>query len=299
MPLLILAAFLIGAAVLVVLEVVSPADRKGPEAARIVRAWASESESTRRRRRRRRTNPLKPLCDYLLYRSTSEATRTQLRDRLAAAGVGASLTPADFVSIRFGLVILGALGGVVVGSAAGTASVAFMLCIGLAVVGYVLPGSLLDRRARARRDRVDEALPDALDLLAVTVEAGVGLYGAIVKVVESTEGALADEFGLCLAEMRVGESSSNALKHMAARTGSGEVRSMVRTMIQGEELGFSLAKTLRGLAEDARRRRQAIAEERASKAPVKMLVPAAIFIFPALFVVILGPAALTLKTLLG
>jgi tight adherence protein C len=297
MLILMLAALLLGVAVLVVLEMVVPADRKGPEAARIVRAWARESGVSMRRRRR--ANPLKPLSDYLLHRSTSDATRSQLRDRLAAAGLGASLTPADFVSIRFGLIGLGALGGLVVGRTVATASVAFMLCIAFAVAGYVLPGALLDRRARARRDRVDEALPDALDLLAVTVEAGVGLYGAIVKVVESTKGALADEFALCLAEMRVGESSSGALKHLAARTGSAEIRSMVRTMIQGEELGFSLAKTLRGLAEDARRRRQAIAEERASKAPVKMLVPAAIFVFPALFIVILGPAALTLQALLG
>jgi tight adherence protein C len=174
-----------------------------------------------------------------------------------------------------------------------------MLSVALAVSGYVLPGALLDRRAGARRERVDGALPDALDLLAVTVEAGLGLYGAVAKVVESTQGPLAEEFALCLAEMRVGESSSGALKRLGARTGSSDVRSMARTMIQGEELGLSLAKTLRGLADDARRRRQAVAEERAAKAPVKMLFPAALFIFPALFIVILGPAVLTLRTFLG
>jgi tight adherence protein C len=297
MLLLVLAGCLLGAAVLVVLEMVSPADRKGSEAARIVRSWAGGSEQSTRHRGR--SNPLKPLGDVLLRRSTSEGTRSRLRDRLAAAGVGAALTPADFVSIRFVLVLLGGLAGAIAGGAIGTAGVGFMLGAAFAVTGYVLPGALLDRRARARRDRVDDALPDALDLLAVTVEAGVGLYGAIVKVVESTQGPLADEFALCLAEMRVGESSSGALKRLAVRIGSSEVRAMARTMIQGEELGFSLAKTLRGLADDARRRRQGIAEERASKAPVKMLVPAALFIFPALFIVILGPAVLTLKTLLG
>jgi tight adherence protein C len=295
--LLILAGCLLGAAVLLILETVSPSQRKGHEAARIVNAWARDSEQSAPRRPR--SNPLKPVGDFLLRRSTSDATRTRLRDRLAAAGLGASLTPADFVSIRLGAVLLGVLGGLVAGSAIATAAVAFLLCIALAVAGYVLPGALLDRRARARRDRADDALPDALDLLAVTVEAGVGLYGAIAKVVESTQGPLADEFALCLAEMRVGESSSGALKSLAARIGSSEVRSMARTMIQGEELGFSLARTLRGLADDARGRRQAIAEERASKAPVKMLVPAALFIFPALFIVILGPAVLMLKTLLG
>ncbi|MGZ4417900.1 MAG: type II secretion system F family protein, partial [Gaiellaceae bacterium] len=212
---------------------------------------------------------------------------------------GDRLTPADFVSIRFVLVVLGAAAGLLVGGAIGPVTATVLLCVALAVSGYVLPGAVLDRRARARRDRVDDALPDALDLLAVTVEAGLGLYGAIAKVVESTKGPLADEFALCLAEMRVGESSSVALKRLGARTGSSNVRSMARTMIQGEELGISLAKTLRGLADDARRRRQAIAEERAAKAPVKMLFPAALFIFPALFIVILGPAVLTLRTLLG
>ena len=215
MLLLILAGCLLGAAVLLVLETVSPADRKGHEAARIVKAWARDSDQSTPRRPR--GNPLKPVGDFLLRRSTSDATRSRLRDRLAAAGLGASLTPADFVSIRLGAVLLGILGGLVAGSAIGTAAVAFMLCIALAVAGYVLPGALLDRRARARRDRVDDALPDALDLLAVTVEAGVGLYGAIAKVVESTQGPLADEFALCLAEMRVGESSSGALKRLAAR----------------------------------------------------------------------------------
>jgi tight adherence protein C len=228
---------------------------------------------------------------------TSAATRDRLRDRLTAAG--ASITPGDFVLIRFGLVVVGVLCGALLGSALGTSTVAVLVVVAFAVGGYVIPGTMLDRRARSRRDRIDDALPDALDLLAVTVEAGLGLYGAIVRYIESSPGPLADEFALSLAEMRVGESSSGALKRLATRIGSSEVRSMARTMIQGEELGFSLAKTLRGLAEDVRRRRQAVAEERATKAPVKMLVPAALFIFPALFVVILGPALLTLSSFLG
>jgi len=296
MMLLILAACLLGAAVFIALGTLSPAARRGQKAARIVSAWAGEERSTRHLPR---VNPLKPIEAVLLLRLTSEATRDRLRDRLAAAGVGASVTPGDFVLIRLGLILLGALGGALLGSTIGASTMVFVFGATFAVAGYVIPGAMLDRRARARRDRIDDALPDALDLLAVTVEAGLGLYGAIVRLVESTPGPLADEFALSLAEMRVGESSTGALKRLAARIGSSEVRSMARTMIQGEELGFSLAKTLRGLADDVRRRRQAVAEERASKAPVKMLVPAALFIFPALFVVILGPAVLTLSSLLG
>jgi tight adherence protein C len=295
--LLILAACLLGAAVFIVLGAVSPAARRGQKAVRIVSAWAAdEVQSTRATPR---VNPLKPIEAVLLRRLTSDATRNRLRDRLTAAGVGASVTPDQFVLIRLGIVVSSALVGAIFGSAVGTPAVAFVLGATSGVAGYVLPGVILDRRASARRGRIEDALPDALDLLAVTVEAGLGLYGAIVRLVESTPGPLADEFALTLAEMRVGESSSGALKRLAGRIGSSEVRSMARTMIQGEELGFSLAKTLRGLAEDVRRRRQAVAEERASKAPVKMLLPAALFIFPALFVVILGPAMLTLSGLLG
>jgi tight adherence protein C len=296
-PLLILAVLLLGAAVFVALEALAPNHRRGREAARIVRSWVGDREQSTRRRRR--TNPLKRVEELVVARLASKATTDRLRERLTAAGVGASLTPANFVLIRLFLIVVGALVGVILGGAIGTPAVAFMLSLVLAVVGYVLPGTMLGRRARARRDAIDDALPDALDLLAVTVEAGLGLYGAIARLVESSPGALADEFALCLAEMRVGESSGGALKRLADRIDSSEVRSMARAMIQGEELGLSLARTLRGLAEDVRRRRQAIAEERASKAPVKMLVPAALFIFPALFIVILGPAVLTLSSLLG
>ncbi len=292
MLLLILAGFLLVAATVVAVDALASSDREGREAVRIVTAWAGDRP--RPTRLRWRIVRLQPVEEFLLIRSTSARTRSGLRERLAAAGVGDRVTPADFVSIRFVLVVLGAGGGLLIGGAIGTVTATILLCVALAVSGYVLPGVLLDRRARARRERIDDALPDALDLLAVTVEAGLGLYGAIAKVVESTQGPLADEFALCLAEMRVGESSSGALKRLGARTGSSDVRSMARTMIQGEELGLSLAKTLRGLADDARRRRHAAAEERAAKAPVKMLFPAALFIFPALFIVILGPAVLTL-----
>ena len=128
----------------------------------------------------------------------------------------------------------------------------------------------------------------------MTVEAGLGLYGAIARLVECTTGPLADEFALVLTELRVGESSERALKRMAKRLDTPEVTSFVRSLLQGEQLGLSLGQTLRNLADDSRRRRRSLAEEAAAKAPIKMLFPAALFIFPALFMVILGPAVLEL-----
>jgi tight adherence protein C len=144
---------------------------------------------------------------------------------------------------------------------------------------------------------VSADLPDALDLLAVSVEAGLGFDGAISKLTEHMEGPLIDEFELALGEMRVGESRSEALKRMAERVPAQEMASFVRAIIQADQLGISLGRLLRVQATDARLKRQAAAEEKAMKAPIKMLFPLVMFIFPAMFIVILGPAFLNLGKL--
>jgi tight adherence protein C len=144
---------------------------------------------------------------------------------------------------------------------------------------------------------VSAELPDALDLLAVSVEAGLGFDGAISKLTEHMEGPLIDEFELALSEIRVGESRSEALKRMAERVPAQEMASFVRSIIQADQLGISLGRLLRVQATDARLKRQAAAEEKAMKAPIKMLFPLVMFIFPAMFIVILGPAFLNLGKL--
>jgi tight adherence protein C len=206
------------------------------------------------------------------------------------------VSPQAFVAFRAGITSVAFVGGLCVSALAGlSGGRVFLVVLVVTAIGFLGPRYVLEHRARKRRDQVHEAFPDALDLLAVTVEAGLGLFGAIGRLVETTTGPLADEFALVLTELRVGDSSERALKRMAARLQSQEVAALVRALIQGEQLGLSLARTLRNLAEDTRNRRRAVAEELASKAPVKMLVPAALFIFPALFVVVLGPAVLELK----
>ena len=173
-----------------------------------------------------------------------------------------------------------------------------ILAMTITILAYVVPGIAIDKIAAARRDQFGRALPDALDLLAVTVEAGLGLYGAIARLVEITRGPLSEEFALVLSELRVGQSSERALRSMATRVDTPEVTSFVRALIQGEKLGLSLATTLKNQAIDVRNTRRAITEERAGRAPVKMLFPVALFIFPALFIVILGPAVISLKNFL-
>ncbi len=221
--------------------------------------------------------------------------RERLPQRIASAGLAGKVSVDAFIAFRTGLTALAIIGGLCLGAVGGfSGSRTFLLTVALGAISVLAPGYWLESRAKARRRAIHDALPDALDLLAVTVEAGLGLYGAIQRLVETTEGPLADEFALVLTELRVGDSSERALKRLAARAQSPEVTSLVRSLIQGEQLGISLARTLRNLAQDTRNKRQARAEELASKAPVRMLFPTALFIFPALFIAILGPAVIEL-----
>jgi tight adherence protein C len=165
------------------------------------------------------------------------------------------------------------------------------------VLGFFGPSYWLTLKARRRGDLVASDLPDALDLLAVSVEAGMGFDGAIAKLTEHMEGPLIDEFELALGEIRVGEGRSEALKRIAERVPAQEMASFVRSIVQADQLGISLGRLLRVQATDARNKRQAAAEEKAMKAPIKMLFPLVLFIFPSMFIVILGPAFLNLGQL--
>ena len=188
--------------------------------------------------------------------------------------------------------------GVLVGGIAGVAAaLAVGLCGGAG--GFILPGVFVASRTRRRREELRIQLPDALDLLAVSVEAGLGFDGAVTKLTEHMDGALTDEFSVTLGEMRIGESRSEALKKLAERSAAPEVAAFCRAIVQADQLGISLGRILRVQATDTRLRRQAAAEEKAMKAPIKMLFPTVIFIFPAMFLVVLGPAMLNLTKLFG
>jgi tight adherence protein C len=169
-----------------------------------------------------------------------------------------------------------------------------LIAVGGGLVGYLLPDTFLTMKTRSRRDRISADLPNALDLLAVSVEAGLGFDAAVARLVDRIDGPLAEELRLLLQEMRIGESRENALKKLAARADVPAVSSFVRAMIQADQMGMSIGRILRAQATDSRLRRQSAAEERAMKAPVKMLIPTVLFIFPAMFLVILGPAFINL-----
>jgi tight adherence protein C len=192
----------------------------------------------------------------------------------------------------------GILLGIVIGAFSSVTAV-FIFASMLGAAGYIAPAIVVSQRAKRRQATIVSQLPDALDLLAVSVEAGLGFDGAVAKLTQYMSGPLPDEFELTLGEMRIGESRSDALKKLAQRAGTPEMSSFVRSIVQADQLGTSLGRILRVQATDTRLKRQAIAEERAMKAPIKMLFPTVAFIFPAMFIVILGPALLNLGKLFG
>ena len=215
--------------------------------------------------------------------------------KLLAAGLSRKVSPTGFLALKSALGIGGVTFGLIVGlGIGGLLGGVFFALIG-AVAGFILPDFAVSSRGRRRREQVRTELPDALDLLAVSVEAGLGFDGAIGKLTDHMRGPLIDEFALALSEMRVGENRADALRGMTERVPAPELEAFVRAVIQADHLGMSLGRILRVQAADARLRRQAAAEERAMKAPIKMLFPTALFIFPAMFLVILGPAVINIS----
>jgi tight adherence protein C len=231
----------------------------------------------------------------LMLRVNPRTTVEGVSAKLMAAGMRTT-SPSAFLAAKAVLAFVGLFMGILFASNVGGAK--GLLVIGLAtLLGFYGPTYIVNVRARRRQESVSADLPDALDLLAVSVEAGLGFDGAIAKLTEHMDGPLIEEFEFALGEIRVGEGRSDALKKMAERVPAQEMASFVRAIVQADQLGISLGRLLRVQATDARLKRQAAAEEKAMKAPIKMLFPMVLFIFPAMFIVILGPALLNLGKL--
>jgi tight adherence protein C len=282
-------AFLVGEAVTLPARERRVSVRRAAQYGAGVRARADATQPFRDR-------VLSPLRERLARWTLKLHPKTSIEGvsaRLLAAGV--SVSPTAFLAFKSGLALVGlVLGAFFGGAATGPGGVLFC-AVALAGIGFIAPDFFVSGKARSRKDTIRAELPDALDLMAVSVEAGMGFDGAISKLTEHMSGALADEFALTLSEIRVGESRQDALKKLADRTNTPELTSFVRSIIQADQLGISLGRILRVQATDSRLKRQAAAEEKAMKAPIKMLFPTVMFIFPAMFLVILGPAFLNLS----
>ena len=223
----------------------------------------------------------------------------EVRRRLVAGG-WYSMTPAAFTGYR----LLGAIGvtaGVVaLGKFVGMSTLLYVVAIVVGVFfGWSLPSIILNRKTKKRHHLIDRELPELIDLLVVTVEAGIGFNGSLRLAAAELDGPLAQELRLTLQEQSMGLATTEALDNLAYRIDAPGVKAFVRGIIQGETLGVSISQILRNLADEMRKKRKATAEELAQKAPVKMLFPLIFLIFPAMFVVLLLPALLQISKTLG
>lgn len=224
---------------------------------------------------------------------------SEIRRRLAAAGAY-RLTPRKFLGYRLLVTIATPILWTWLASTVGESSGLVLVgAVVAAVVGWIMPMVMLKTRAERRGKQIDEDLPELIDLLVVTIEAGLGFVGSMQEAATHLNGPLGDELRLTLQEQRMGLGIDEALRNMLARTETPAMRSFVRSILQGETLGVSIGQIMRNLADEMRTRRRQKAEERAQKAPVKILFPLVFLIFPAMFVILLGPALFTFQQAFG
>jgi tight adherence protein C len=228
------------------------------------------------------------LGDWTARRS-NRFSEAKIREKLVAAGMYGT-TPRKVLgyqvlcAIAFSLVVLWlipAMGGSLV--------FAVVLAVAAGVGGWFAPTYYVELKRRARMDKVDKQMPDMIDLLVVTIEAGLGILASMRVASESMADPLGQELRLTLQEQRMGLSVGQAIESLGRRADCGNMRIFVRAITQGERLGVSMGTTMRNLSLEMRKRRRAMAEEKAQKMPIKMLFPLIFFIFPALFIVILTP----------
>jgi tight adherence protein C len=250
----------------------------------------------------RRTELKKPLADRLfrpvLLKTSALAAHLlpgrilpSLAPKIEKAGLASELSASEFLGIKvlFTVVLPGLFYNVA--ESAGL-SLLYYLLPAAAAAGWKLPDYYLWQKMVNRIKELEKSFPDTLDLLTVSVEAGLGFDGALAKVAEKSKGIIAGEFRRLLQEVKMGKSRRQALKHLAERTAAEDIRLFVSAVVQAEQFGLPLGKTLRQQSEQMRRKRRQRVEEQAMKAPVKMLLPLVVFIFPTIFLVLLGPAVI-------
>jgi tight adherence protein C len=249
---------------------------------------------------------LRPLAARLsgsVSRVTSSSFSERTEKRLALAGNPGDMRIADWLGIKAIGAIVGAILFfflfVIVGIIKLPIPLNFLMALVGALFGYTAPEFWLGGRVRKRQHAILLMIPDALDLLTISVRAGLGFDSALGKVVEKLPGPLSDEFRRALAEVRVGKQRREALRDIVARTEVGPLTNFIGAIIQAEQLGVSISKVLQVQSEQLRIERRQRAEEQAAKAPIKMLFPLVGCIFPSLFIVILGPALILIALNLG
>lgn len=230
-------------------------------------------------------------------RFTPQNAIQQVSKKLDMAGNPGNIDPALFFAFRFFGIPLGGLTlllGRILPPGNLFAERGLWIAIPASIFGFYLPDLLLKARIDRRQDAIRKSMPDALDLLTICVEAGLGFEAAMAKIHEKWDNEIGRAFGRVVREIQLGKVRREAMRDMAERLGIPEMTSFVAAVIQSEMLGVSMAQVLRIQSDQMRVRRRQLAEEKAHQAPIKMLVPMGIFIFPALCIVLMGPALLIL-----
>lgn len=231
----------------------------------------------------------------LLQKLLPKNTIDSIEKKLIVAGNPGGLTPTTYLGkIGFMGVVCPAIATVVIMLC--TQKISTSLLIGLMLSGILIlmQTNSISKAKKQRQKTIVKNLPFALDLLTISVDAGLGFDSAVDKVVINMDGPISDEFKRLLAEMRIGKPRKDALREMIARTEVEELSEFVVAIIQADQLGIGLSKLLKVQAKQMRVKARQKAQEQANKAPVKMLIPMVMFIFPCIFAILLGPAAFTI-----
>jgi len=230
----------------------------------------------------------------LLSRSTPQKARQDLMNRLDLAGRPGNLTPEDFAAVRIVAAAVMAAIGLGLGLLLGTpVYLIISLAVG-AILGYYLPVLWLKQLVDARRSEIQKGLPDAMDLLVIAVDAGLGFDAALARVTDKYKNALSEEFAKVLREVSLGRPRMEAMDEMGRSSGVDDLHNFIQAVIQSEQFGTGIGKILRIQADEMRRKRRQRAQEKAAQATLKMMLPMVGCIFPTLWIVLLGPAALIL-----
>jgi tight adherence protein C len=235
---------------------------------------------------------------HFLRQRTSEGRLTEIAAKLEMAGKPGNLTPTGFLLLRYVGAVVGLVGLGLAGNLMGVGMAIGGGVLGV-VLGYFFPLLWLRQKAGDRRAQIARALPDAMDLITTVVEAGMGFEGAMAEVAVRFKNVLGTEFAQVLRETKLGRSRPEALEDMAARCGDDDIHNFVLAIIQSEQMGTSVSKVLRIQSGELRRVRRQRAQQKAGAAPVKMLLPMVGCIFPVIWIVLLGPAAMVLLKSFG
>jgi tight adherence protein C len=289
----------------VVLTTAFSEERQVRKALRSVSEWEGEQASVAEPLllpfRSRVLSPMGGAVTGALRSMMPAKSRERMQHALDLAGDPGNLSPEGVAGLRLAGTVGGALlGGVVAVVARGGFSVLSVLAVVvLAVVGFLAPGLWLAQVGSSRQDEIRRTLPDMLDMLTISVQAGLGFDLALAKIVRNTEGPLAREFAHMLNEVQAGVSRRDALRHLGARTDAPELDAFIVAMVQADQFGVSISGILHTQSSELRKKRRQRAEEMAQKAPVKMVFPIICCILPATLLVILGPAIVAIGRAFG